>query len=182
MSKKDEKKRKLNNFKNKAKKMSAQKSIPKTHLIPETSWKSTDILDMRGDLFEGLEKTLIAAFEQLEKARQDLSKCGKFLQMIASSNIENGKVVLSYKWNNGEPATAEEVTDYETKAADLQKAQRAQYEAYVEQLKQQEQGQSDVAQKNAAVTGLVDADGNGIGSDIPLDDDNSEEYPEGEEA
>jgi len=165
MSKKDEKKRKLNNFKNKAKKMAEQKSIPKTHLIPETEWQSNEELVLRGDLLEALEKTLITTFENLQQANANFGKVGQILQMIVTSNIKNGKVKLKYKWNNGELATEQEVADYESKALELQKAQQAQYAELVKQAQANE-----TAATNASKTGLVDVQGSPIGSDIPLDD------------
>lgn len=165
MSKKDEKKRKLNNFKNKAKKMAQQKATPKTHLIPSTEWQSNDLLELRGDLFEALEKNLIVTWDALQKANEGFGKVGQIIQMIAASNIKSGKVKLNYKWNNGEVATKEEVSQYEAKAKELHEAQQAQVAQLIKNAQAEE-----TAANNANKTGLVDANGSPIGSDIPLED------------
>lgn len=162
MSKKDKKQQKLQNFKNKAKKMAEQQKTPKTHLIPQTEWQSTDILDIRGDLLEALEKTLVGTFTKIQELNQEFNKAAKVMQMILSTNIKAEKIKLKYKWNNGEDATPADVEKYESEMAKLQEQQKAQYE---QMIAQQKQNQEDAKKnENAIKTGLVDTNGSPIGT------------------
>lgn len=144
-------KKKVQNFKQKAKKMSEQQKTPKTHLVPQTEWNSKDVLELRGDLLEALEQLFVQTYEHLSAANSTFSKAGQVIQMIMSNNIKNGKIKLTYKWNNGEDATPEDV---------------AEFEAQMKQIREHQQNQAKQQQQlaNAAKTGLVGPDGEPIGT------------------
>lgn len=161
-------KKKLQNFKTKQKKMSEQQQVQKTHLVPETEWQSKDILDLRGDLLEALEQTYVETYKHLMAANESFSKGGQVMQMILSTNIKAGKVKLNYRWNNGEAATEAEVKAWE----DQMKALRAQQQQQVEEV---------LAQQNAQKTGLVAPDGRPIGTTQDLDAPEENEEVDGEE-
>jgi len=157
-SRKDPKrKKKLQNFKQKSKKMSEQQQTPKTHLIPQTEWNSKETLDIRGDLMEALEKQFYLTYQHLQQANQEFEKIAQVMQMIFSTNIKTGKVKLKYSWNNGEPATDQEVKNYEAKIAEIRNAQQKQQEDLLKQ-------------ENALKTGLVGPGGEPIGSTQNLDE------------
>lgn len=166
MAKKDVKKKKLQNFKQKAKKMAAQAKEPKTHLIPNTEWQSNDILDLRGDILEALEKTLIQTFEDIQRINQNFNNIGRVMQLILSSNIKAGKVKLGYKWNNGEEATAADIAVYESQMAEVAAQQKQQVTEAINANKVNE---------NSLKTGLVDENGSPIGTDQSLDEDEKTE-------
>jgi hypothetical protein len=160
-----ERKGKVEAFKEKAKEQAKQQAVPKTHLIPLTEWPSTENLDLRGDLMDALEQQMVATYQNLAQARQllnetqnEFQKAAHVLQMIIQQNIKAGKIKLNYQWNNGEDATPEEVTQYETEMQKLRDLQRKQFE---ESQKQQ----------NAAKTGLVGADGQPVGTTQSLEED-----------
>lgn len=160
---------KVEAFKEKAKEKAKQQAVPKTHLIPLTEWSSTENLDLRGDLMDALEQQMVATYQNLAQARQVLNeaqnefqKAAHVMQMIIQQNIKAGKVKLNYQWNNGEDATPEEVTEYETEMQKLRDLQKKQFE----------QAQ---AEKNAQKTGLVSADGSPLGSTQNLDEEDEKE-------
>ncbi len=156
-SKKDKSRKKnLLKFKQTAKKMSEQNQIPKSHLIPTTQWETTDILDVRGDVLEALENSLVETFGQLQKLNNDMQRLGNVIQVLIKDNVDKGKIKLSYVWNNGETATEEDVLEFKKKMEEFNKAKE-------DSVKQQK------IQQNAAKTGLVDANGNGIGTEQDLD-------------
>jgi hypothetical protein len=111
---------KAEKFKENAKKAAAQAAIPKHHLIPQTEWKTTDVLDLRGDLAEAFEIHMVKAFESLQAA-------GETFRQLMSLNIQAGKVKITYIWNNGEIPTEKEVQEYQ-KAMDMMQKQREQFE------------------------------------------------------
>lgn len=160
-----ERKEKRSEFKETAKKEAAQKAIPKTHLIPQTNWESTDNLDLRGDLLEALEEQMLLTFQNLRESQKYLdisgehfNKTARVVQAIMQTNVKAGKVKLTYEWNNGEVASEEDVATYEARVAQLRE----------EQLKQVEKIQS---QNNAEKTGLVGLDGSPIGTSQDLKED-----------
>jgi hypothetical protein len=156
-------------FKEKAKKEAAQAAIPKTHLIPETTWQTTDVLDLRGGLLEILEKQMVLTFEKIQQSIQvqeqiqaEFAKAGQVMQMIMGSNIKSGKIKLSYKWNNGEDATEEDVAKFKAQMEEISKKRIEQVEEFQKN-------------SNAAKTGLVTPEGEPLGSTQSLDDDDDQE-------
>ena len=105
-------------FKDNAKKVAVQQATPKTHMIPQTEWQSTTVLDLRGDLAEQFEIQMVNAFQALQAAG------GIFQQMIAA-NIEAGKVKLNYIWNNGEVPTEQELVNYKRAVEEMQRQRQA---------------------------------------------------------
>jgi hypothetical protein len=152
-------KHKVQQFKNNQKKMEKQASIPKTHLVPQPEWQSNENLDMRGDILEALEQQIMIGLDALQKS-------GQALQYLMAQNIKSGKINLSYVWNNGEPATEQEIAAYKEQLEKV-KAERNQ-----QMLAQQEELQK---QANAARTGLVGPDGQPIGTTQSLEEDTDEE-------
>lgn len=149
---------KVEKFKDNAKQQAAQAAIPKTHLIPQTNWNTTDVLDLRGDLLEALEKQMVLVYQNLQAANDEFNKAAQVMQMIMSTNVKSGKINLTYSWNNGEKATEQEVEDFKAKMKEIQELRNKQ----VQDLKRTE---------NAAKTGLVAADGSTpIGSTQNLDE------------
>ena len=140
----------------KVKKQNAQSSIPKTNLIPQTEWQSTDILEVRGDMLESLEKNLTDAYNALKLA-------GQAYYTISQHNIQAGKMKLVYYWNNGEKATDEEVKVFTDKVQEIQR------------LKEQRENQMKEILKNTPppdsenATGLITPNG------APLTEENLEE-------
>lgn len=170
-----DRKAKVDAFKEKAKEAAQQQSIPKTHLIPITDWKSTELLDFRGDLMDAMEQQLMLTFQSLQEARQllnqtqaEFQKAAHVMQMVIQTNIKAGKIKLSYQWNNGEDASAEEVAKYEEKMNELRELQRKNFEAAQQQ-------------ENAKKTGLVGADGSPIGTTQNLDEVTNQEEDEDSE-
>lgn len=118
---------------------------PKTHLIPDVQWQSTDVLDLRGDVAEAIQNNLVAAYEALQKA-------GQAFQVLLSLNIQAGKAKLEYTWNNGEIPTEEELSSYKKQMDELQRLK-------AEQLKAASEGIADQASNKSPETSLVTADG-----------------------
>ena len=112
--------KKVEAFKENAKKAAAQAATPRTHLIPQTEWQSTDNLDMRGDIAEQFEVQMVKAFEALQLA-------GTAFQQMMALNIQSGKVKINYIWNTGEIPTEKEVTEYKAAMEYMQK-QREQFQ------------------------------------------------------
>lgn len=148
-------------FKENAKKEAAQAAIPKTHLIPQTSWQTTDMLDLRGDLLEAFEKNMVLTYEALQQAQMNFSHAAQVLQMIMSTNVKSGKINLSYVWNNGEPASEEEVNSFKAKMEEINKLR-------------QEQATKIKQEANSEKTGLVGPGGEPIGTDQNLDEEEQE--------
>lgn len=119
-TKKETKKKKVEQFKEGAKKAAQTAATPRTHLVPQTNWQSNDNLDMRGDLAEAFEVHMVKAFEALQAA-------GQAFQAMMALNIEAGKVKISYIWNTGEIPTEQEVTEYKAALEYMQK-QREQFQ------------------------------------------------------
>lgn len=163
--KNQDRKKKVEAFKQKAQQQAEQQAIPKTQLVPKTEWESTEILEFRGDLLHALEQMMVETYDHLRMANEAFSKTGNVLQMLISNNIKKGKIKLTYVWNNGEPATEAEVKEYEDKLAQLRKLQQEQ----MEKLK---------AQQNASKTGLVAPDGSPIGTDQDLDEGTEVDFEE----
>ena len=111
--------KKVEKFKEQAKKANAQAAIPRTHMLPQTEWQSTDILEMRGDIAEAFEIHMVKAFEALQAA-------GAAFQQLMAMNIQAGKVKISYIWNNGEIPTEEEVQQYK-QAVELMQKRREEF-------------------------------------------------------
>jgi hypothetical protein len=152
-------KHKVQQFKHHQKKMEKQASIPKTHLVPQPEWQSDANLDMRGDILEAVEQQIMIGLDALQK-------CGQALQYLMAQNIKSGKINLSYVWNNGEPATEQEIAAYKEQLETVKAERNKQL------LEQQEEIQR---QANAAVTGLVGPDGQPIGTTQSLTDAPEEE-------
>lgn len=124
---------KKEHFKKQAKKAAAQAEIPRTHLVPQTEWQSTDVLEMRGDLAEAFELNMMKAWEAINAA-------GKAFSSMMSLNIQAKKVKLTYIWNNGEAATDEEVRKFEESRAMVQQLQQEQMEKLQQTLKDEQEG------------------------------------------
>jgi hypothetical protein len=160
-----ERKSKKETFKEQAKLKNQQEKIPKSHLIPLTEWKSTDILDVRGDLLEALEQQMVLTYQELSNAhaylnnaQAEFQKAGRVMQMIMQENIKAGKIKLEYQWNNGEDATPEDVQKFEVKMAEIR-------------AKQKELAETAKKEQNASKTGLVGPGGQPIGTDQDLEGD-----------
>ena len=108
-------------FKAAAKKAAAQSGTPRTQLIPQTEWQSTENLDMRGDLAEAFEVELVKAYEALQRA-------GQAFQQFMSLNMQTGKIKISYIWNTGEIPTEKEVAEYKEALAYVQQERQKQIE------------------------------------------------------
>jgi hypothetical protein len=147
----------LKKFKEKTKKMQEQKSQQKQYLVPVPQWQSTENLDLRGDMLEALDNTLQETFGHLNQAFQAFNKVGSIMQAVVATNVKSNKITLKYEWNNGEPATEQEVAEFQSKMKEVQEAHKRQVE---EQLQMQ----------NAQKTGLTDAIGNPIGTTQNLDE------------
>jgi hypothetical protein len=133
-------------FSDAQKKKNAQASQPKTHLIPDVEWQSTDNLDLRGDVAEAIQNNLVVAFEALQKA-------GQAFQVLLNLNIKAGKAKLKYTWNNGEIPTDSELKEYQEQMNQLQALK-------AEQLKKAQDGIAAEAKKNqTSKTNLVTTDG-----------------------
>jgi len=150
------------------------KKPEKAYLIPITEWETTELLELRGDLLEALEQKFVLTYQKLAALRQgineafdDFQGAASALQMVIQSNVKNGKVKLSYKWNTGEEATAREIKEFETKMEEVKKAQQEAYENYQRNL-------------NAEKTGLVSPEGAPIGTTQNLDGDATLESEEEE--
>ena len=153
MAKDKSRQNKTKAFKEKQHKQNTQQAIPKTHMIPQTEWQSTTVLDLRGDLAEQFEIQMVNAFQALQAA-------GSIFQQMIAANIEVGKVKLNYIWNNGEVPTEEEVVKYKAAVEEMQRQRQA-------MLK----GETAEGQKNE--TGLVTAGGQ------PLTEENLESEKSG---
>jgi hypothetical protein len=130
-SKKDKtRSKKAENFKKEAQKAAVQAGVPRTHMLPQTEWRSTDNLELRGDLAEGFEIQLVRAFEALQAA-------GQIFQQLMALNIQSGIVKINYIWNDGSIPTEKELADYKA-AMDFAQKQR-------EQFQQAAAGQADQA-------------------------------------
>ena len=140
----------------KVKKQNEQSAIPKTNLIPQTEWQSTDILEVRGDMLEALEKHLTDAYNSLKLA-------GQTYYAISQHNIEVGKMKLVYYWNNGEKATDDEVKLFTEKVKELKNLQEQRKAQVIEALK------NTPAPGSENATGLVTQNG------APLTEENLEE-------
>ena len=133
----------------------------KQFLVPETQWQSTDILEVRGDILQVLESQMVTAYKKISEALSEFQKAGQALSYLMQYNIKSGKIALNYKWNNGEPATAEEVESYKSQMEQLQKHQ---------QEKQQHEKDFNKKFENASKTGLVDEKGAAIATTQDLDE------------
>lgn len=161
-SKKDKSRaNKVEKFKEGAKKEAAFANTPRTHLIPQTEWQSTDTLDMRGDLAQHFEIELVKAYEAVQKVGQIFSE-------MMSLNMGTGKVKLTYIWNNGEKPTEKEVEDYKLAVQFMQQERQKQMNEIQDRL--QKTAQDNV---NASKSGLVTADGQ------PLTEENLEKSKSG---
>jgi hypothetical protein len=118
MAKDKSRQNKTKAFKEKQVKQNTQQAIPKTHMIPQTEWQSTTVLDLRGDLAEQFEIQMVNAFQALQAA-------GSIFQQMIAANIEVGKVKLNYIWNNGEVPTEEEVVKYKAAVEEMQRQRQA---------------------------------------------------------
>lgn len=119
-TKKETKKKKVEQFKEGAKKAAQIAATPRTHLLPQTTWPSNENLDLRGDLAEKFEVEMVKAFEALQNA-------GSVFQAMIALNIQAGKVKINYIWNTGEIPTDKEVEEYKAAMEYMQK-QREQFE------------------------------------------------------
>jgi hypothetical protein len=155
-----DRKGKVDAFKNQQKANNALHAQPKTHLIPDVEFESTDNLDLRGDIAEAIEMGLGTAFLKLREANDALQRAGRAYQLLLGLNIKSGKAKLTYKWNNGDNPTAAEIADYEAKAKQYQE----------DQAKQQQNAE---AEEKIKGTGLVTVDG------TPLTETNLEEAGKG---
>lgn len=144
MADKKDRSKKVQKFKESAKKQSAQQAIPKTHLTPTPTWLSTDNLDLKGNILEAMQHQL---FEAMEKIQQ----IGQALAHVMQQNIATGKIKIDYYWNNGEKATEAEATTFK---AEVEKRQ--------EQARQFQEGLKE--QINAGKTGLVGPSGEPVGT------------------
>lgn len=120
-------KKKVEKFKEEAKKQAAVAAQPRTHMVPQTEWQSKDNLDLRGDLAEALENQLVAAYQALTNAGQIFSQ---FMQ----ANIASGKAKVTYIWNTGEIPTPEEQQKWVETMEMVQKQREAQLKAMQEGL------------------------------------------------
>lgn len=139
-----------------------QKDQPKQkekreHLVPMTKWETTDILDLRGDLFEALENQLLETFVNLQQAQEAFQKAAQVMQMIIQHNIKKDKIKLEYQWNNGDPASEQDVAEFQAKLKEIQALREKQYEEVKKQI-------------NASKTGLVGANGEPIATTQNLED------------
>lgn len=157
-SKKDKsREKKVEKFKETAKKHAQQSQTPRTHLIPQTEWQSTDILDMRGDLAEGFEIEMVKAYEAIQRA-------GQIFQNLMSLNIQAGKVKINYIWNNGEIPTEKEIVDYKQAVEFMQQERQKKIDEIQSGLEKQAQ---------ANQSGLITAGGQ------PLSEENLEKEKNG---
>jgi hypothetical protein len=175
-------KKKKEQFKEKAKETAVKQRIPRTHLIPIPTWQSNENLDARGDLIEAFEQQLVIAMDAIQK-------CGQALQYMIQMNIKSEKIKLQYEWNNGEKPTQKEIDDFlalQAKATEERKKQMLEL-----QEKLQKDANQAIAEQNQEITGLVGPDGQPIGTNKPLveqdeaedededesDDDSTDEQP-----
>lgn len=112
-------KQKLNQFKQQTMSNQKQSAIPKTHLVPHSEWQSTDKLEITGDQLERIDKALVAAYQAIQLA-------GKAYSEAVNMNITGGKAKIAYTWNNGEPATVEEVENYKAQIARIDELRKQQ--------------------------------------------------------
>lgn len=107
-------------FKEQQKAKHAQASQPKTHIVPDVEYQSTEMLELRGDVADAIQKGLTTAFINLQKANKALQEVGQAYQFLLAHNINVGKAKLKYNWNNGQPATEAEIADFQAKMAKIQ--------------------------------------------------------------
>lgn len=174
MSNKKDRSKKKEQFKQKAKHQAAQQAIPKTHLVPVPTWQSDDNLNLRGDMLEALEQTLMEAIDAIQK-------CGQIAQFVMQQNIKAEKIKVNYVWNNGEPASEADIATHKEALKKLQEQRQQQLLQMQEQIQQEH---------NAAKTGLVGPDGQPVGTTQNLEestdedleqDSTGDEAPEGED-
>lgn len=162
-------KKKLQQFKQKAKKMSEQKATPKTHVIPQTEWNSQDVLDVRGDILEALETQAVALYEGINSLQGQFQRLAQAMNLLMQDNIKKEKIKLTYKWNNGETLTDEELVGYQNQLKQIEEERKRQQDEYLKQL---EAGKK---LENAAKTGLVGPDGSPVGTTQDLDAEDEKE-------
>lgn len=146
-----DRKQKLQNFKQKSKKMNEQQKQPKQQLFPIPEWQSNETLDLNGGLLQALDNTLNETYQHINAAINSFQKISSIMQSVVAQNINSGKVKITYDWNNGEKATEEEVVEFKKRMEEVKAAQIAQQD----ELKKQ---------ANAEVTGLVGLTGEPIGT------------------
>jgi hypothetical protein len=135
--------KKVEKFKQEAKKAHAQQQTPKTHLIPHTEWQSDAALEARGDLAESFERNLVTAYEAIQRV-------GQAFQEMISLNINAGKVQLKYVWNNGEIPTDKEVEEYKAAMEVMQEARAKKMQEIQANLQKE---------ATASQSGLITTDG-----------------------
>jgi hypothetical protein len=125
------------------KRVRAAQAGEKTHLIPDVEWQSADFLELRGDVAEAIQNNLMAAYEALQRA-------GQAFQVVLNMSIQKGSAKLKYSWNNGEPASEEDIKEFQ-----------AQMELINKQRTEQLQKVQDVIakEKGEPKTDLVTVDG-----------------------
>lgn len=172
----NDRKHKVDAFKQKEKQAAKQEARPRTYLIPNTTWESKENLDFRGDLADAMEHQMMLTFQalqeskrQLNEAAQEFQKMAHVMQMIIQQNIKAGKIKLNYVWDNGDPATDEDVATYESKMNELRELQK---KAFEENRKKE----------NGEKTGLVGLDGQPIGTTQSLDENLDQEEEKNLEA
>lgn len=99
------------------KKIRTAQAGEKTHLIPDVEWQSTDNLILRGDVAEAIQDNLMAAYQSLQRA-------GQAFQVMLNMSIKENKAKLTYAWNNGEPATEEDVNAFKQQMEMLNHTQK----------------------------------------------------------
>lgn len=136
-------------FSDKQKQKNAYASQPKTHLVPDVTWQSTDMLGIRGDVAEAIQNNLVAGYEALQRA-------GQAFQVFLNMAIKEGTAKLDFTWNNGEKPTEAEINEYKAQMEQLNKLKQ-------EQLKKAQEGiQQEAQEKNEAKqpqTNLITPDG-----------------------
>lgn len=165
-------KKKQEKFKEQAKETAVKQRIPRTHLIPIPTWQSNENLDARGDLVEAFEQQLVIAMDAIQK-------CGQALQYMIQMNIKSEKIKLQYEWNNGEKPTQKEIDDFLELQAKATEERKKQMLALQEKL--QKDANQAIAEQNQSITGLVGPDGQPIGTNKPLVEDEVEDEDESEE-
>ena len=120
-------KKKVENFKEKVKEANQRAAIPKTQLVPQTVFQSTDILEIPGGLVDVMQQALVEAHEALQRA-------GQAFQQFMAMNIQSEKVKLEYIWNNGEIPTPDEIAKFKEDMMKVQQLRQKQQEELVAQM------------------------------------------------
>jgi len=133
-SKKDKSRtKKTEKFKEEAKKANAIASQPRTHMVPQTEWQSGEMLDLRGDLAEGFELSMVKAYEALQQA-------GSIFQQFMAMNIQSGKAKVTYIWNTGAIPTDKELSDWKAGMELMQKKRETQMAELQKNLQEEANG------------------------------------------